>query len=69
MSTYLERLKVVLSENTSRRGTDETDKSASVSFVSGHGGNVSKHKVAFSTVSRSTMARQGQNMRTLGQFG
>lgn len=46
MSSYLERLKVVLAENMPPEGTDKTDKSPSVSFVSDRDAHVSRDEAA-----------------------
>jgi hypothetical protein len=46
MSSYLERLKAVLAENMSAEGTDKTDKSPSVSFVSDRDAHVSRDEGA-----------------------
>jgi hypothetical protein len=46
MSSYLERLKAVLAENMPPEGTDKTDKSPSVSFVSDRDAHVSRDEAA-----------------------
>jgi hypothetical protein len=46
MSSYLERLKAVLAENMPTEGTDKTDKSPSVGFVSDRDAHVSRDEAA-----------------------